>query len=367
METQGGDITVDAPLDGEARLTTAGGDVRSSDITGVVRIETAGGSIALGKIGGDLIARTAGGSIRVGDVKGDAILETSGGEIVTGAVAGRIESRDRGRRRRGGRRHRTSYGPNRGRADPDWTFRRQRCGPKPPGAASACKACAAAWWRKPPAAASICSRSKAPSALPRRRDAFWRNSFAPRKPLAPPELETSMGDVYVYLPADMPLTIDAAIDTAAGRQIHSDFPLDIQGGKEELVPSTLRGHGTLNGGGDVLKMRTVAGNIEIRKIDEASLRELQQREESNWNAWQERHAEKDQPAQEWKLQNGDDMQSPSTGKENEDELMSQLPPSDSVSIRVSRFAPRFSPASLGLELVGLRSACGDGTRLGKAL
>ena len=48
-----------------------------------------------------------------------------------------------------------------------------------------------------------------------------------------------MGDVYVYLPTNVPLTIDAAIDTAAGRQIQSDFPLDIQGDKEELVPSTL--------------------------------------------------------------------------------------------------------------------------------
>ena len=34
VETQGGDITVEAPLEGEARLTTAGGDVRTSDIYG---------------------------------------------------------------------------------------------------------------------------------------------------------------------------------------------------------------------------------------------------------------------------------------------------------------------------------------------
>jgi len=102
----------------------------------------------------------------------------------------------------------------------------------------------------------------------------------------------------VYLPSDVPLTIDAAITTAAGRQIQSDFPLDIQGNKEELVPSTLRGHGNLNGGGEVLKLRTVAGNIEIRKIDEASRRDLQQREDSDWKAWQDRRAEKDQLRQE---------------------------------------------------------------------
>ena len=125
-----------------------------------------------------------------------------------------------------------------------------------------------------------------------------------KKSFGPSQLETSMGDVYVYLPANVPLTIDAAIDTAAGRQIQSDFPLDIQGDKEELVPSTLRGHGTLNGGGEILKIRTVAGNIEIRKIDEASLRELQQREESNWKAWQQRRAEKDRRARKRKRNGG---------------------------------------------------------------
>src|SRR5208283_3471708 len=71
------------------------------------------------------------------------------------------------------------------------------------------------------------------------------------------------------------------------------FPLDIQADKEELVPSTLRGHGTLNGGGEVLRIRTVAGNIEIRKIDDASRQELQQREEGNWKAWQQQRSEKD--------------------------------------------------------------------------
>ena len=65
-----------------------------------------------------------------------------------------------------------------------------------------------------------------------------------------------------------------------------------------MVPSTLRGHGTLNRRGETLKIRTVSGNIEIRKIDDASLRELQQREESNWKSWETRRAEKDRRSQE---------------------------------------------------------------------
>jgi len=48
----------------------------------------------------------------------------------------------------------------------------------------------------------------------------------------------------------------------------------------------------------VLKIRSVAGDIEIRKIDEASLRDLQQREDSNWKAWEQRRAEKERRNQE---------------------------------------------------------------------
>ena len=110
---------------------------------------------------------------------------------------------------------------------------------------------------------------------------------------APSNLQTSMGDVYVYLPANLALTIDAATATASGSQIQSDFPLDIQGGKGAYVAAPLHGHGVLNGGGDVLTIRTVEGNIVIRKIDQASLQDLQQREENAEKAWEAQRAAKD--------------------------------------------------------------------------
>ena len=102
-----------------------------------------------------------------------------------------------------------------------------------------------------------------------------------------------MGDVYVYLPTDLPLTIDAAIDAAAGHQIVSDFPLTIQGDKEDLWQRSIRGHGALNGGGDVLRIRVVAGNIEIRKLDVRAWQDLKNREESTWKNWQNERAEKE--------------------------------------------------------------------------
>lgn len=297
VETQSGDITVEAPLEGEARLTTAGGDVRSSDLSGAVRIETAGGSISLGRMGSSLIARTAGGSIQVGDVKGDASLETSGGEIETGTVTGALKAETAGgdvvvggasgqvlARTAGGQ---IQIGPTGG------SVRAETAG----GSIRLQGAHGRVVAETAGGSIDLLEVQAAVQASTAAGRILAEFNCTP-KTFGPSKLETSMGDVYVYLPTNLPLTIDAAIDTAAGRQIQSDFPLDIQGDKEELVPSTIRGRGILNGGGEVLKIRTVAGNIEIRKIDEASLRELKQLEESNWKAWQDRRTEKDQHRQE---------------------------------------------------------------------
>ena len=292
VETQGGDITVAAPLEGEARLTTAGGDVRTSDVTGAVRIETAGGSIELGKIGRDLTARTAGGSIHTTNVQGDAALETSGGEIVTGAVAGDLKAETAGGD--------VVVGSATGQVQARTAGGQIQIGPT---GGSVRAETAGGSIRLQSARGRVVAETAGGSIDLLEVESSVRASTAAgrilaelnctKKTFGPSQLETSMGDVYVYLPSNVPLTIDAAIDTAAGRQIKSDFPLIIQGDKEELVPSTLRAHGALNGGGELLKIRTVAGNIEIRKIDEASLRELQQREDSNWKAWQEQRAQRE--------------------------------------------------------------------------
>ncbi len=291
VETQGGDIKVEAPLEGkveaplegEARLTTAGGDVRSGDINGPVRVETAGGNIELGKIGGDLTARTAGGSIHVGDTKGNVVLETSGGEIVTGAVAGALRAETAGgdvvvggadgplvARTAGGQ---IQVGPTRG------SVRVETAGGSIHLQGARGRVVAET------AGGSI-DLLKMEGAVHATTSAgrILAELNGNKKTFGPSQLETSLGDVYVYLPDSLPLTIDAAIDSAAGRKIHSDFPLDIQGDKEELGPTTISGHGTLNGGGDVLRIRTIAGNIEIRKIDEASLRDMQQRLDGKWKA-----------------------------------------------------------------------------------
>jgi len=42
----------------------------------------------------------------------------------------------------------------------------------------------------------------------------------------------------------------------------------------------------LNGGGEVLRIRTVAGNIEIRKLDSRGLEDLKSNVRSTIQSWQ---------------------------------------------------------------------------------
>jgi DUF4097 and DUF4098 domain-containing protein YvlB len=297
VETQGGDIGVEGALQGEARLTTAGGDIHTTDISGPSRVETAGGGITMGNLGARAEARTAGGSIHVGNVRGDANIETSGGEIQVGQVDGTLRAETAGgdvviagaagqvvAQTAGGQ---IEVGPTGG------SVRAETAGGS---------------IRLQGARGRVVAETAGGSIDLLQLEAGVRASTsegrilaefnASAKTFAASQLETSMGDVYVYLPVGLSLTIDAAIDAAAGHHIVTDFPLSILGDKEDFGERTIRGHGTLNGGGEVLRIRTVAGNIEIRKLDSRSLEDLKSREETSWNRWQERQAEKNQKQRE---------------------------------------------------------------------
>ncbi|MGH9650251.1 MAG: hypothetical protein ACRD3I_07245, partial [Terriglobales bacterium] len=70
--------------------------------------------------------------------------------------------------------------------------------------------------------------------------------------------------------------------------------LKIEGDGPAIARTKLRGEGALNGGGEVLRIRTTAGNIEIRKLDPAALAQLQARQESFWKRWQEQEERRQQ-------------------------------------------------------------------------
>jgi len=278
LETQGGDIEVER-LDGQLRATTAGGNIRSGDIDGPAKVETAGGGITLGNIGGRLDAQTAGGNIQVGDVKGNAILETSGGEINAGRVGGTVLAETAGgdivlSGATGALRAETAGGQI-WIGESDGSISAQSAGGtiRLEGGRGTVTASTAGGsidlFQVQGAVHAETSVGSILAQIGASRDTFGAS-----------KLETSMGDVQVYLPPDLPLTIDAAIELASGHKIESDFPLRIAGEEPGYVAQTLHGNGSLNGGGKLLHIRTVAGNIEIRKLDAATLEKLKQQQDA---------------------------------------------------------------------------------------
>ena len=80
-------------------------------------------------------------------------------------------------------------------------------------------------------------------------------------------LETTVGDVIVYLPTDIACNTRAAVETGVGgHRIRSDFPeLKITSEGGDYGPKQWYANGSLNGGGPTLRIVTNIGDIEIHK------------------------------------------------------------------------------------------------------
>ena len=78
-------------------------------------------------------------------------------------------------------------------------------------------------------------------------------------------IETSVGNIRVLLPASLPVTVQALVDSGQERSIDTDFPeLKIKT-EEGWGPRETYANGVLNGGGPILKLNTNTGSIQIKK------------------------------------------------------------------------------------------------------
>jgi hypothetical protein len=285
METKGGNVTV-GNLDGELRAATAGGDIRTGDISGPVRVETAGGDINLGNIGQRLIAQTAGGAIRVNDIKGDATLETSGGEITAGLIEGAVRAETSGgdiglrgasgpviAQTAGGQ---IQIGQCQGSVRAETAGGSIRLQGAKGGVVVETAGGSIDLFRMQSAVRAATAAGRILAEINANRETF-----------ATSHLETSVGDIQVFLPPDLALNIDALIEESMGHRIVSDFPLHLTREEEAFHHGPKRGEGSLNGGGKVLRIRTVMGNIEIHKLDPSTIEQFKMRQETYWNKWEE--------------------------------------------------------------------------------
>jgi TonB family protein len=240
-----------------AKLSTEGGHIQVQDVSGNVDAFTAGGHIVAGNISGDALLRSGGGHIRAGQISGRAQLETDGGNITLkqagsfisvrtgggqidfGEVRGSVRAQTGG----GGIRIITVSGPMEVESNGG-----SICLTRVAGAVQAATAGGTiqAWIN--PDAASSGGKVSLPGAS---------------------QLSSGAGDIIVFLPRNLAANIDALVENGGLSRIDADpaLLLNIQP-TGNRGSGAVRATGTLNGGGEVLKLRTTVGKIRLQFLDE---------------------------------------------------------------------------------------------------
>ncbi len=262
METAGGSIVTRA-IGGTVEAQSGGGSISVDDIGGVVRAETGGGNIDAGSMGGDVTLRTGGGSIKVTSAKGKIVAETGGGSVVVvsgqqGAVLETGGGSIAVEKCNGELRASTGGGSiELGDIGGPATLET--------GGGSIRLSSAKGVVHAETGGGSI-ELNGVPSARAETGAGGIIARFVGSGDRADSVLETSVGDITVYIASDLAVSIRASIEAANGHKISTDFSdikVTTEGG--EWGPQTITADGSLNGGGPMLKIRTTTGDIRIRR------------------------------------------------------------------------------------------------------
>ncbi len=259
----------------EATVSTGAGGVRVVGLAGSVRADTGGGGIEVGEIGGPVLARTGGGGVVVRQIggkldvysggggiqadglQGEAHLNTGGGQIAVRGVKGPVEARSMGgsiriERAESGVRIASSGGlidvvDTRGPVVAET-------------AAGSIKVKASSNVRCDSGAGTIHLQAVSGELKATTRVGGILADLAGVKGLRNSSLTTSMGDITVFIPSNLAVTIQAMASGNGGHRVVSDFP-QVQMRSEQGRSGA---QGNLNGGGPVLRLETNGGTIYLR-------------------------------------------------------------------------------------------------------
>jgi DUF4097 and DUF4098 domain-containing protein YvlB len=277
-----GEFVINVPRDLDlAKLETSGGDVTVSGITGRVEAQSGGGKVQLDNIGGSVTAETGGDSIEIGTVNGDMHLETGGGKIYIANAKGKVDASTGGGnivlvssaqgatleagggnidvKQCGGKLKVSTGGGNIELGDISGPVEIET------GGGSIRLGWAKGIVRAQTGAGRIELNGVSSARAETGAGGIMAKFISSTGERSDSVLETSAGDIVVYIAPDVAITVRASIDLANGHHIMSDFN-DIRvtsEGGEWPGPKSFRAEGKLNGGGPTLKVRTTTGDIKF--------------------------------------------------------------------------------------------------------
>jgi DUF4097 and DUF4098 domain-containing protein YvlB len=263
LETDGGNVEA-IGVGGRVEAESGGGGMKLDDIGGGVSAETGGGSIDVGTVSGDLALHTGGGSIEVRRANGKVVAETGGGgvTILSGAQGATIETgggsievhQCNGRVKvstGGGSVDLSDVG---GPAEIETGGGSIRLSSAKGHVHAETGGGGIELYGVPSASAQTGAGGITVKLV---------NTGAER---ADSDLETSAGDITVYLASDVAVNVRASVEMGNGHRITSDFSdIRIASEGDKWGPKTLTAEGSLNGGGPLLKVRTSSGDICFKR------------------------------------------------------------------------------------------------------
>ena len=221
LKTADEDISV-VDIVGDVNVHTAGAGLRLQNITGRIDGKTSGGNIDIKAFEGDAALHTSGGTITLEGGTGDVKAKTSGGNIKVTDVMGAINGETSGgnvtlRECKGGADVKTAGG----------SIEVENDGPvlaKTSGGSIRCQ---------------------------------LQETVSSQNLLL--DLETMGGSINVSLVPDIAATVEARV---LGGSVTTEFPVATETGRA-VKPDQLQG--TINGGGSLLRLFSVGGNVILRK------------------------------------------------------------------------------------------------------
>jgi DUF4097 and DUF4098 domain-containing protein YvlB len=266
IETEGGNIDTSG-VAGRVEAESGGGSMHLDDIGGGAHAETGGGAIDVGSINGDIGLHTGGGSIKVHHANGMITAETGGGsvEIVSATQGASIETGGGGIevRQCTGKVKAETGGGNIDLGDIGGPAEIET------GGGTIHLASAKGHVHAQTGGGGI-ELNGVPSAQVETGAGGIVVKFVKTgAPASDSKLETSAGDITVYIAPGVALSVRASVDLGNGHHITSDFPdIHVASEGDKWGPRTLNAEGSLNGGGPVLKVRTTTGDICFRRANQ---------------------------------------------------------------------------------------------------
>jgi hypothetical protein len=261
-------------------LATSMGDIQVYDIRGSVQAETEGGLVQMDRIGSDVVARTGGGEMRFGVINGsircftgggkiqvdragrESWLETAGGDIFVRESGGPIHTSTAGgnilvhraaamvsARTSGGR---IEVSQASGIVLADNSGGSIHVGP-------------AGGVRVASAGGSIRLRGSSGSLRAATDVGNILAELMQGVTLQDSILSTGAGDITVYIPSNLPLTVRALNENGPAGRIVSEFSeITIQQAAEAARQAVLA-EGAINGGGPMLRLTSTGGTIYLKR------------------------------------------------------------------------------------------------------